>query len=130
MGSDFVVRIGPNYKKNRLKKASKSAIYEVLSVDMFKTVQKPGHIVPRVHFPSELRDIICKRHSMAQDAGMSIPTVIVNTWACPVYVPPNPLWSHTLDGESLNMVYVCVLSEEYCTEVMKARKFEKEISIH
>ena len=120
--SDFVVRSGPNYKRNRTKKPSMPAIYEILSADMFKTVLKPGHIVTRIHFPRETRNIICQRYRLAQNAGITIPTVVINTWECPLYVPPNPLWSHVLDGESLNMVYVGVLSEQYCAEVFQARE--------
>ena len=31
----------------------------------------------------------------------------------PKYKPPNPLWQSEYDGESINMIFACLVSEEF-----------------
>ncbi len=112
--SEFRVRKGPDYKRNRQKAPSKSQVYELVCCDLVRSHLKPGGVAKRVRFPEAVRKTIAQRHTMAKTAGITIPTAVVMTWECPDYVPANPLWGKSkFDGQSINIFYVFTLAEEF-----------------
>ena len=112
--SEFRVRKGPDYKRNRQKAPSKSQIYELVCCDLVRSHLKPGGVAKRVRFPEAVRKTIALRHAQAKAAGITIPTAVVMTWECPDYVPANPLWGKSKwDGLSINIFYVFTIAEEF-----------------
>jgi hypothetical protein len=105
-GTSFQVRCGPNYRRNRAKKNSGPALYEVVSCDLFSAPQKVDHISRFLNLPK------ANTPSGAPTFGAAgVPELLVIHVQFPCYAPGNPLWGAPLvDGEGVSLVVVCELS--------------------
>jgi hypothetical protein len=99
-GTQFNVRMGPDYSSTKLKAPSAPTLYETFAVDIFRTSKKAFHIARAF----ELEEI-------KQELVSTLPSVIIVNILCPIYAPP--MFSSQTDGEGFSMVIFCRLTE--CT---------------
>ena len=79
----------------------------------FKKDLKPSHVVDHIHFPDNIKEIISERHALCKKHQLTIPTILIVVIEMPKYSPPNPFWQKVYDGESINMIFLCVLSKQF-----------------
>lgn len=97
--ADFLVRVGPNYKKNRKKDKSEEAFYELFAVDLFESESKIDHITQFLRLPT----------STNEKVG-GCPHYFIVNMQIPMYSPPMSPFSKVDDGKSVNVVLVFLMS--------------------
>lgn len=106
-GTQFSVRQGPDYAKNKLKGLSEESIISVYGVDVFKTKKKATNILEKVIMPS------LPPLKTSPEDGFYCPRMIVLNIMLPNYAPSNPLWGTAKeDGESFSFVVYYEITQE------------------
>jgi len=90
-GSSFSVRIGPNYPKNGNKAPSIESLYDLASVDVFKTPHCVTHLGQRLRLPTSLPQDAAATDADAGGAsastGLRLPPVLLISVALPQEAP-------------------------------------------
>jgi hypothetical protein len=90
-GSSFSVRIGPNYPKNGNKAPSIESMYDLASVDVFKTPHCVTHLGQRLRLPTPLSQDAAGTDAAAGGAssstGLRLPPVLLISVALPQEAP-------------------------------------------
>jgi len=76
-GSSFNVRTGPNYPKNGHKAPSADSLFQLVSVDVFRTDQCALHLAERISLPPPLQSA----------GGLVVPQLLLVTVAVPQEAP-------------------------------------------
>ncbi|GBG33356.1 CRAL-TRIO domain-containing protein C589.09, mitochondrial [Hondaea fermentalgiana] len=101
-GSNFRLRVGPNYKRNKLKAEAGPAIYELVSMDLASTERKVFHLAERLALPK------IPKSSVENRSGL--PEVLIVNYQAPMYEPAL-LGRDKTDGKSSGMGGVFRLSD-------------------
>lgn len=113
----FQVRIGPDYKTNRLKEASGTALYECVAVDMYQSEKKIGHV-------SRLIDLNSILHKISDEQLLDdyLPPIFVVNFQIPAYPVENAIWGKNKEeGPGYSLVCYYVYSQEV-QQIMKERR--------
>lgn len=107
-GENFNVRIGPNYKKNKLKKPSLDGFFDPISVDTYVSEKKTGKVGDQIKLPKlplVYEDFKAGQHKDGPLEINGVPTLLIVTWTMPYYSPgvPTPFGGKE-DGEGLIVV--------------------------
>lgn len=98
----FKLRIGPNYKWNKLKGPSPQCFYDIASVDIYTTEHYDKYVCSRMRFPAEWT-CIDTHHPL-------IPPL----FCVSVHVPTKtqPIFGATTDGPGYIMIFTFKMTEE------------------
>jgi small-conductance mechanosensitive channel len=111
----FKCRIGPNYKKNKLKDSSKPELFEFIGANMFRSERKVDHITSLVPI-SDVSEALKLKPGfpsgyypegpvVMEDKINDVPKYFIVNFQLPDYPPNNPVWGKTKeDGRGMSFV--------------------------
>ncbi|MES1907370.1 MAG: hypothetical protein MHM6MM_000497 [Cercozoa sp. M6MM] len=110
-GSNFRVRVGPDYATHGRKEQSADSLLEVWGCDTFKSSEKIENIARFFDLPE----------ATEEDRRVGMPRTIVVNVQIPDYYPPTPLFGGSkTDGESYSLVFFARLTDEVRQEMLNA----------
>jgi len=115
-GTNFNVRVPPDYPRNKLKGPSEESLLTVLGFDIFRTPRKLIDIMSKVAIPDHLPDL----RRLPEDKGLYIPKVLCVNFMLPAYAPESPLWgSPKADGDSYHVVIYYAITQSVYEDIIK-----------
>lgn len=101
----FVTRSGPEYKKNKLKSPSGTAVYECVCCDVWTLASKRPHVASYMQLPQRELKPPANRPDLAP-----IPELLVVNMMLPSYMP-NALGKKRIDGPGQSVVLFAKISD-------------------
>lgn len=111
--TDFRVRVGPNYARNKKKEKSQEGFYNIVGGDMFNCpLSKLDHLAKNIELKPfenmrlhpEVNDIKGEP-PIAQHPDQTVPDYFIVNLQFPIYQPSNPVWGKLRsNGEGFSLV--------------------------
>ncbi|GAB5368101.1 hypothetical protein AAMO2058_001289100 [Amorphochlora amoebiformis] len=120
-GSNFRLRVGPDYPNNGKKAPSGPAMYNLRAVDMVETKRKVSHISR--FFDRSKTKLDEKEDVLKGDIINGIPRFFVVTYMLPSYKPSMSLFNAAVtDGPGFTVIFLFVLSKKWLEAEMACGK--------
>ncbi|GBG24583.1 Phosphatidylinositol/phosphatidylcholine transfer protein SFH4 [Hondaea fermentalgiana] len=106
----FMTRIGPDYKRKKLKEPSGSAIYDCVCMDVWSLQSKRPNIGSYMQLPTQHSQSTSGAGPGAPDAAAPLPELLIVNIMMPGYPPSGPFSKKRIDGPGQSIVLFAKLS--------------------
>eukprot|EP00945_MAST-04E_sp_MAST-4E-sp1_P002107 g2107.t1 len=120
----FILRAGPNYPQNKVKKTSGPAMYHPIGCDLFLSPHKLTSAKGLFQFSKPQQEKMMKAHhslSSLNDASVvnDVPSVIFFNKGFPNSQPPNPLWGQPVKDGETHVFFQAFVVADWVVEELK-----------
>jgi hypothetical protein len=120
--SQFRLRVGPDYKTNKLKDSSGPAMYNPLGCDLFLAPHKVRTLVHKMLFTPAQQAAMWDAQQKVSGAGApgeGLPAVIALVKGFPNHRPPNPLWGQAMEDGETHVFFQMYTVADFVVDTLK-----------